>query len=153
MKNSIRQNIDVSKCNAYSGTAYLYAAISVEERPAFATHKASTTDREVSGNKKGGIIVFSQNVNVDQQYGRTAIDMTMQKQNMVGWTIGYFFKGRYTGKHGEEYSEGSISVEIIGISDDTLMEVAEELCRVFEQKTAMVKVYSERNRILFVDGK
>lgn len=172
MKRYIKSNIDTTKCNAYSGVAYIYAAIHVENRPIFATNIESAIDWEVPDDEKGGIIVFSQEVNAVQMSknrlinwvkqklstfknkasGKSAIDKIAQKHDLVGWTIGNFLKGRYTGKNGKVYSEDSLSVEIIGVSDDTLIAIAEELCREFGQETVLVKMYSERNRILFVNG-
>lgn len=172
MKRLIRDNIDVSRCNAYSGTAHLYAAIRVAGSPIFATNIESAVDWEVPEDEKGGIIVFSQEVNAVQlsknklinwakqklatfkhkTSGKAAIDKIAQSHDLVGWTIGNFLKGRYTGKNGKVYSEDSLSVEIIGVSEDTLIQIAEELCRAFDQETVLVKSYSERNRILFVNG-
>ena len=168
MKKQIRQNIDVTKCNAYSGTAYLYAAISVKDRSVFATNMDSSSDREIPCDKKGGIIVLPREVNDVQGLinwamqrfpsfenitpGKVSNDKYAHKQDLEGWKIGDFLKGHYTGKNGEVYSEGSLAVEIIGVSDDTLLEIAEELSRAFEKKTVLVKFYAERNRLLFVNG-
>ena len=172
MKKDIGQNIDANRLNAFSGIAYMYAAISVKDRPIFASSFDGTGDWEAFDDKKGGIIVFSQNENVDRPSnnkliywarqrlssyndktsGESAKDKLSHKHNIVGWTIGNFFKGSYTGEDGEIFSEDSLSVEIIGVSDDSLIEIAEELCRVFALKTALVKTYSERNRIFLVNG-
>ena len=172
MKKLIRPNIDYNKCNAYSGTAHLYAAIKVEGRPILATNIDSAVDWEVPDDEKGGIIVFSQEINAvklsenklvnwikqkvatfkNKASGKSTIDKIAQDHDLVGWTIGNFLKGRYTGKNGKVYSEDSLSVEIIGVPDDTLIKIAEELCRAFNQETVLVKSYSERNRILFVNG-
>lgn len=172
MKRYIKSNININRCNAYSGIAHIYSAIRVENRPIFATNIDSAIYWEVPDDEKGGIIVFSQEVNAVQMSknklinwvkqklstfknkasGKSAIDRIAQKHDLVGWTIGNFLKGRYTGKNGKVYSEDSLSVEIIGVSDDTLIEIAEELCREFDQETVLVKIYSERNRILFVNG-
>lgn len=172
MKRYIKSNLNTNRCNAYSGTAYLYSAISVKNRPVFATNIEGGIDWEVPDDEKGGIIVFSQEVNavqlsknklinwIKQKFssvknkvvGPSDIDKIAQKHDLVGWTIGKFLKGRYTGKNGKVYSEDSMSVEIIGVSDDTLIEIAEELCRVFNQETVLVKTYSEKNRIFFVNG-
>ena len=172
MKKLIRPDIDYNKCNAYSGTAYLYAAIHVEGMPIYATNIEGGVDWEVPEDEKGGIIVFSQEVNAVQLHknklvnwfkqklatfknkakGLSDIDKIAQKHNLVGWTVGNFLKGRYTGKNGQVYSEDSLSVEIIGVTEDTLIAIGEELCRAFKQEAVLVKSYSEKNRILFVNG-
>ena len=172
MKKDIRQNVDVSRLNAFSGAAYMYAAISVKDRPIFASSFDGTSDREGFADKKGGIIVFPRKENADQPSknkliywarqrlssykdktsGETAKDALSQRHNLVGWTIGNFFKGRYKGEDGEVYSEDSLSVEIIGASDASIIELAEELCRAFAPKSVLVKSYSERNRIFLVNG-
>jgi hypothetical protein len=172
MKMYLKPNIDTRRCNAYSGTAHLYAAISVTGKPIFATNIDNAIDWEVPDDEKGGIIVFSQEVNAVQlsqnklvnwvkqklstfknkTAGKATIDKIAQKHDLVGWTIGNFLKGRYTGKNGKVYSEDSLSVEIIGVPDDTLIQIGEELCRAFDQETVLIKFYSEKNRIAFVNG-
>ena len=172
MKKLIRPNIDYNKCNAYSGSAYLYAAIKVDGRPILATNINSAIDLEFSPNELGGIIVFSQDVNAvkmsenklinwlkqkfatfkNRATGKSTIDKIARDNELVGWTVGNFLNGRYTGKNGKTYSEKSLSVEVVGVSDEKLQKIAEELCRAFNQETVLVKTYSERNRILFVNG-
>ena len=118
MKRYIKPNINTDRCNAYSGTAYLYASISTKNRPIFATNIDSAIDWEVDDDLKGGIIVFSEEVNAvklsenklinwvkqkfstvkNKLYGSSYIDKISQKHDLVGWTIGNFLKGRYTGK-------------------------------------------------------
>lgn len=172
MKKLIRSNIDTNRCNAYSGTAYLYAAIKVEGNPIFATNIESAIDLEFEPDALGGIIVFSQDVNAVQMSenklinwfkqkfatlknratGRATIDKIAQDNKLVGWTIGNFLNGRYTGKNGQVYSEKSLSVEVVGVTDEKLQKIAEELCRAFNQETVLVKTYSEKNRVFFVNG-
>ena len=172
MKMDIRQNIDVRRCNAYSGIAYLYAAISVKDRPVFATSIDGAADGTVPDAEKGGIIVFSREMDsaflsedrlvnwVRQRFStfkykdssEVAVDKGVQEHVHAGWTVGHFFKGNYIGGNGEAYSEDSVSVEIIGVADDALIKTAEELCRVFTGETVLVKMYSERNRMFFVKG-
>ena len=53
----VKPNLDISMCNAYSGTAYLYAAISTKGSPIIATNIDSALDWEVAEDMKGGIIV------------------------------------------------------------------------------------------------
>jgi hypothetical protein len=125
---------------------------------------------EFAENKKGGIIIFSTEVNaiklnnnklinwvkqkiVTLKQGFTAnkqIDKIAQKHNLSSWTVGHFFSGRYTDKNGKQYGENSLSLEIIGISFEELIRIAEELCSDFKQETVLVKDYYT-NRILLIN--
>ena len=49
------------------------------------------------------------------------------------------------------YSGNSWCVEITGVSDDALIAIGEELCRANSEVPVLIKVYSERNKILLVD--
>lgn len=123
MTGPIRQDIDYTKCNSYSAMAHMYAAISAKDEP---------TDT------KGGIIVFPQEVS----------GVRLFEDIQYKWILGKFFKGRYTDKNGKVYTEDSLCLEITDISEDLLINIAEELCRTLNQESALIKSYSERNRIL-----
>ena len=125
---------------------------------------------EPSDNEKGGIIVFSTEVNAktlssnaivnwlkqkfetikNNLYKNKKIDAIGQKHNLVGWTVGKYLSGRYTAKNGKAFGEDSLSLEIIGINFDTLISVAEDLCKEFGQEAVLVKDYSS-NRVFFVE--
>ncbi|MCR5615385.1 MAG: hypothetical protein K6F45_04395 [Saccharofermentans sp.] len=126
MHRHIRPDIDYAKCNAYSAVAHMYAAID---------HNGVPDD------KRGGIVVFEEGVK----------EVAGLPDIKASWCLGHFFKGRYTGQEGLVYSEGSWCVEIIGISDDALIAIGEELCRENSKVPVLIKVYSERNNILLVD--
>jgi len=119
---------------------------------------------------KGGVIVFSVNVNAvelsknklvrfikNQFETATNILFKTDKINKViknnpkilGVTIGNFVKGRYKAKDGSLYDESSLSVEIVGITSDVLNKTAEELAQEFKQETVLVKNYHE-NKIYLV---
>ena len=121
----MRKDLDLNRLNAYSATAHMYAAIANGEVPA---------------DRKGGIIIFPQEV--------SDLQLIADKLDCVHWTAGRFCRGRHTGKNGEVYSEDSLSVEITGVSDDALIKICKELCRALDQETALIKMYSERNRIV-----
>lgn len=125
---------------------------------------------EPSDREKGGIIIFSTEVNakelspnaianwVKQKVSTISnninknkkIDAIGKKYDLVGWTVGKYLSGRYTAKNGKAFGENSLSLEIIGVSTDTLIKIAEDVCKEFQQEAVLVKDYST-GRILFVD--
>ena len=143
----LKPNINLDRCNAYSALAHMYAAISVENRPVFATVIKAATKREVPDDMKGGIIVFPQGADAEL----SDIKQIVQKHDTAGWTIGSFFKGHLTRKDGIVYSEDSLSVEIIGVSVDALTDAATDFYTSFSLKSVLIKYYAERNRILVVE--
>ena len=143
----LKPRINTDRCNAYSGLAHMYAAISVENRPVFATDIKAATEREMPDDMKGGIIVFPQGTDAVL----SDIKRIVQKHDPAGWTIGRFFKGRLTRKDGIVYSEDSLSVEIIGVSADALTDAATDYYTTFSLKSVLIKYYAERNRIHVVE--
>lgn len=125
---------------------------------------------EPDSKQKGGIIVFSTDVNavkldpnrlknwikqkavtLKNRFSYSSkIDKIADKHSLVGWTIGRFLDGRYKAKNGKIYGESSLSLEIIGISFKELITIAEELCASFKQESVLVKDFTT-GRILFVD--
>ncbi len=120
--------------------------------------------------QKGGIIVFSVNVNALKLSDNKMINWIRNKietlkntvlkgkkisnvldrhQEVYGVTIGGFVKGRYKADDGSLYDERSLSVEIIGIGTDVLDRVAEDFAKEFNQETVLVKNYEE-DRIYLV---
>lgn len=126
---------------------------------------------EPSQRERGGIIVFSQEVNaiklsknklvnfIKQKFetlknrvtGKNKIDKIADENELIGWTVGNYLDGRYKAKNGKMYGEKSLSVEIIGIDTDTLIKIAEQLCETFMQESVLVKDYST-GRVMFVDN-
>lgn len=147
MRSHIKPNINPNRFNAYSSTAYMYAAISTKNSPVFATSIKDTSDSSVPADMKGGIIILPSGAVVVL----SELESIVQKHDPAGWTTGRFFKGRYTAKNGNVYSEDSLSVEIIGLSDDELTETAEELCRTFSLDSVLIKSYTERYQIYIVE--
>lgn len=64
MTGPIRQDINYTRCNAYSAIAHMYSAISVE--------------------------------------GRQVIDIQLSGYKDLSWSLGIFFKARYTDTNGTE---------------------------------------------------
>ncbi len=120
--------------------------------------------------KKGGIIVFSVNVNAIKSSTNKIINYVKNKietaknvlfkdkkinsiisdfDDVQGVTIGNFVKGRYKADDGSLYDETSLSIEIIGISTHVLNSIAEQIAKEFTQETVLVKNY-EDNKIYLV---
>lgn len=125
---------------------------------------------EIEPDKKGGIIVFSTDVNSvemspnkivnwlkqkfatlkNRMQSTSKIDKYGEKHNLGGWTIGHYFDGRYTDKKGNFFGENSLSVEIVGEGTDEMISIAEDICREFNQESVLLKDYTS-HRILFID--
>lgn len=130
-------------------------------------------DFEFVEKEKGGIIVFSTDVNAVPLSTNKIINWLKQKIVTIGnrlntnrkidkivggkyeataWTVGKYLSGRYTAKNGNFFGENSVSVEIIGITLDTLINVAEDLCEEFLQESVLVKSYADGGRIFLVNA-
>ena len=156
---------------AYNGRRYLAEAISSEGKEALCSSLCEGIQFEPSEDEKGGVIVFSTDVNAEKKSENRIINFLKQKlativnrlnatkkvdriaakNELVGWTIGHYFDGRYTSpKNGKQYGENSLSVEIIGVPFEKLYSIAMEICESFSQESVLLKDYSS-GRVLFVD--
>ena len=158
--------------NAYSASKYLYKAIKMNPSKIIESSIISEgIEFEPAETEQGGMIIFSTEVNAVelaknkfinwikqkveslknkfQSYKK--IDELAKKYDLVGWTVGKFLSGRYTGRDGKVYDENSLSVEVVGIDTETLISLAEDICREFGQESVMVKDYNNK-KILFVNG-
>lgn len=170
LKEELRHNVQLIGeayiGNAYSSTRYLYRSILRESGTHYNTEcnisLVEGVDFSFADTNQGGTIVFSTDVNVDKLsenkivnwmkqkiatinnrlFYTRKVDDVAQEHNLVGWTIGKGLSGRYTAKNGKAFGENSISVDIVGISHDELLDIATELCRLFQQETVLVKDYS-----------
>lgn len=124
---------------------------------------------EPDANQKGGIIIFSTEVNAQNISSNAFINAIKQrfatlknnlnknkkinaidkKYDLLGWTVGKYLSGRYTSKYGKVFNENSLSLEIVGVDIDTLISIAEDICKEFNQWLVLVKDYSS-NRIFSV---
>lgn len=120
-------------------------------------------DYQFDADKRGGIIVFSTEVNAKKTHKNAfinalknklmswrnrlsstkKIDTISAKYGLLGWTIGHYLDGRYTAKNGKQFGENSLSVEIIGVDSETLKRIAEDICHEFNQETVLLKDYSD----------
>lgn len=159
--------------NAYSWSKRLYSAIKVEDVNVIA--KGGLLDEgvefEIDPKENGGVIVFSTDVNAVKQADNKLVDWLKKRvktvanrftatkkidkvatlNDLVGWTVGKFLNGRYTAKNGKTFGENSLSVEIVGVDSEKLIDIAEQLCRLFDQESVLVKDYTT-GKILFVNG-
>lgn len=116
---------------------------------------------------KGGIIVFSTDINAIQVSKNRLVNFIFSKMQSIknallinkkihkvikqhetqlkgiGLTVGNFVKGRYVADNGVIYDEKSASVEIIGVQTDVLNEIANSLREEFKQESVLVKNYED----------
>lgn len=158
--------------NAYSASRYLYKAIRVDESKIINKSVIyEGIEFEPSAEEQGGMIIFSTEINAlklsDNKFinwikqkveslknrlkSYNKIDKLAQSYDLVGWTVGRFLNGRYTGRDGKVYDENSLSVEVVGINTETLINLAEDICNEFNQESVLVKDYNQK-KILFVNG-
>lgn len=151
----------------YNGARYISFNVNEEK-----TILREAIDWETPDNARGGIITLSTDcnaleldknrfLNAIKQFIQTwkqrltytkTIDKVAQDYNLVGWTVGKYLNGRYTGKDGNVYDENSITIEVVGVTSDKLIAIAEDLCRLFNQEGVMVKDYNN-GKVLFVNSK
>lgn len=158
--------------NAYSASKILYNNIRVDKSKIIASSNEieEVLDFEFGNNSKGGMIIFSTDINalelsdkkvinwikqkittIKNRINSTkTIDAIAQKNNLIGWTIGHFLNGRYTSKKGTPYGENSLSVEVVGISTEVLINIATDICREFIQEDVLVKDYNT-GKVYFVN--
>ena len=161
--------IPISEKGSYSVSRYLDKNYSYN--PKYVIKASEGIQWEPEEHTKGGIITFSTDVNSKEQSENTfinwikqkastiknrvlknkKIDKIAQNHDLVGWTVGKYLRGRYTGKNGKVYDENSVSLEIIGVDSDILLDIAEELCIDFIQESVLVKDYNT-GKIFFVDA-
>ena len=80
---------------------------------------------------------------------KSKIDTIAKQHDLVGWTIGKYLNCRYFSKEtNKQYSEDSLSLEIIGIDTNEMIEISEELCKVFDQESVLLKDYSTNDIML-----
>ena len=123
-----------------------------------------------SESEKGGIIVFSTDVNAVKQSDNKIIDWVTKKwktlrnrllkggmldkvadrNDVSAMTVGKFLQGRYKSNNGSVFTENSVSVEVLGVDDKTLFQMAEDICKDFDQECVLVKSYKDGG-IYFVD--
>lgn len=128
-------------------------------------------DWDVPRKKWGGIIVFSTDVNavkmsdnkfinfVKQKFttivnrfkATEKVDKIANKYSLVGWTIGHYFDGRYKSKSGKNFGENSLTIEVVGVDNNTMIKITEDVCREFQQECVLLRLFN--GRVLFINPK
>ena len=123
-------------------------------------------------NKKGGIIVFSTDMNAIQQSENKIIDWVINKYRTLNTrtfktsildkivnknknnaiTVGNYLQGQYKAQNGNMFTKDSVSVEIRGVHDNMLYSLGENLCKDFHQECVLIKSYHDGG-VYFVDNK
>lgn len=122
-----------------------------------------TKVEEIPQELKGGIICFSTNINISAKENnildrlsiwlknkiktyyntvnvKTKLMSILDKNpNIGGYSIGNFIHGRYKSSSGELYDEKSLCIEVLYIDYDTLIEIAEQISKDFDQQSVLVK--------------
>ena len=129
-----------------------------------------SVDMDFSEAERGGVIVFSTDVNsvkmsdnklvnwVKQHlttfWNRHSVvrrigDLVKRFNEVYGITIGGFVKGRYFDRvNNKTFDETSTSVEVVGIAKEVLLRVAEAIAKEFQQQTVLVKCYTDNSIML-----
>ena len=128
---------------------------------------------------RGGVIVFSTDVNVlnDERgiekyktkfgnlwktiknrvlkYRKLEQIRNLFNQNpsepFYACSVGHAFRGKYQGDDGKLYDENSVTFEINGISSESLLKLAEIVAKFFGQETVLVKDLN-KNKIYLADN-
>jgi hypothetical protein len=80
---------------------------------------------------RGGVITFPAGINAPEW---------SDKDSFGGaYSVGHCFKGKYVSDNGETYDETSFSIEVNGLSSQSLLQLAEHLAETVLQKTILVK--------------
>ena len=150
----------------YNGARYISFKITEEN-----TILREAIEWETPDDERGGIISLSTDcnalelnknrfVNTLKQFINTwkqrltytkRIDKVAQDHNLMGWTVGKFLNGRYTGRNGKVWNENSVTIEVIGVTSDKLLNISKDLCNEFHQESVLVKDYNT-NKVMFVNA-
>ena len=108
--------------------------------------------------EQGGVIVFPADagaVELSPDKVRSWLQTaSLTNRAMCGaaeWMIGHYLDGRYSAGNGAAFGEGSLSAAVASIDFNSLLWLAEELCRDFGQKNVLVHDFAD-GRIVVVDA-
>ncbi len=127
-----------------------------------------TEARSMTFKEKGGMIIFSTDVNAAIPSGETFLEKIkvwvkrrlatlrniVRRDTLVhriigrhtepefyAFTLGRFFLGQYKANDGSIFNESSLSLEVVGISPEVLERVSSDIARELQQETVLVKDY------------
>jgi len=134
----------------------------------------SLTDDVLEGisytfDEKGGVIVFATSVNAVKLSNNKIINFLKQQYQTIknklehdskiykiakafevmNYSIGNFLKGKYVADNGELFTDKSLCLELIGVQEDRIITIGEEICKEFKQECVLVKLYTS-NKIVLV---
>lgn len=169
----------VCRKGPYCAENYVQNMICVEKKNIIASSNLTERIRtEIGEGYKGGIIVFSTEVNANEASTNKVLNFIKKKLStikntmtykskvsnvlknydavnpevkIIGWTLGTFVHGMYTADDGSVFDEKSLSLELVGIPQKDLFKVAELICREFNQQSVLVKSY-DTGRIVFINA-
>lgn len=135
---------EINQKGVYSGFLgrMLYEEVKYNKEKEIAREDSlnEATCQEFENAKNGGIITFSTDVS----------NIQLLNHN-VAWTIGNYFNGRYKYKNGKSFNKKSLSLEIMGISSQQLLNMSKEICADFHGETVLVKDFSQ-NKIFLINA-
>lgn len=73
---------------------------------------------------------------------RRRLRETCLTHGVKGWSV-TCRDGHYLSPEGKRYNEKSYSIEMVGVSSETLQRVAIDLCRHFAQRSALIHDYND----------
>lgn len=132
---------DGASGGAYNGKRYLTKSISSEGKEVIYSSLPLNKADDIEPRVKtfGGIIVFPSHPITSTRH-RTLRDFLWPRATQVNrvkrgvctigneWTIGHYFRGRFTTENGTLFDNNSLSVEIAEMSLDRLLRISHRLC-------------------------
>jgi hypothetical protein len=129
--------------------------------------------QELAPGEKGGNIVFSTQINATAQQGIVGfakafvqslwnrvdrvdkVDAAEKEAGLpttTGFTLGNNFQGRYRSPDGQVFNERSLTLDVLMITKDQLIQLGTALCHEFDQQSVLVRSF-DTGEIYFVDGR
>ena len=136
--------------------------IPVEERGGIITFATTVNSVDLDSRRLMNVIKKKSTSIINMLTVNKKIDNIAKKHNLVGLTLGHFLTGKYLDRRkvkdedsGEIktitniFDDKSLSLELVGITYEQLIKIAEDMCIEFKQDSVLVKSY-ENGKILFV---
>ena len=91
------------------------------------------------GDMRGGTVVFSSEKDFKNLLEMGLLDY-VGLCDQTGWVVGHNYSGRFRAPDGQDFGEGSLTLDIIGMSDDRLLSIAGEICHTLGLKCVLLKL-------------